>query len=142
MTTYSNPAEAVFIIADDDAVARQSFKRAMKKAGAINTILEARDGAEALELLHLEWEKPQVGSAVVLLDLNMPGVDGPEFVKELDAATQFDPVKVFPMGIDLCHNRICPRVSTRAVGLLDKCDPVSGIQLVFDTLADSYILHA
>lgn len=137
MTTISEADPAIFIIVDDDTVCRQSFRRALKKIGAANLVLEARDGAEALDLLHAEWEKTAAPSVVILLDQHMPGMGGTEFVETLAHSAQFDPVQVFPMGVDLTLDQLCPNMSSRAVGLLDKCDPLSGVKMVFNTLFET-----
>lgn len=63
--------------------------RAFKKAGIVNPIAVARDGAEALEWLFLEGEFANRDAAeqpaVILLDLKLPKVDGLEVLKRLRA---------------------------------------------------------
>jgi CheY-like chemotaxis protein len=56
-------------------------RRAMKKAGVVNTINVAEDGAQALELL-LGDDSNQL-PALVLLDLNLPKVDGLEVLRQI-----------------------------------------------------------
>lgn len=58
------------LVVDDSAFARQVVRRVLERAGDIEVVDIARDGAEALEkvaLLHPD---------VVTLDLVMPGIDG------------------------------------------------------------------
>lgn len=61
--------------------------RAFKKAGIVNSIVVARDGAEALDWLFLEGEfaqrDPSVQPAIILLDLKLPKIDGLEVLKRL-----------------------------------------------------------
>jgi two-component system, response regulator len=61
--------------------------RAFKKAGIVNPIVVARDGAEALDWLFLEGDfahrDPMVQPAIILLDLKLPKVDGIEVLKRL-----------------------------------------------------------
>jgi len=63
--------------------------RAFKKAGIVNPIAVARDGAEALDWLFLEGEfagrDPAEQPAIILLDLKLPKVDGLEVLKRLRA---------------------------------------------------------
>jgi CheY-like chemotaxis protein len=70
---------SIFII-DDDEVDVQSFKRTFTKLKIANPIYRARDGVEALEMLRL---KKVPGPYIILLDINMPRMNGLEFLNEL-----------------------------------------------------------
>jgi len=69
----SEPQAKTLLVADDDAEMRRLVRRALEKRGY--TIVEARDGEEALERI-LEL-KP----AAVVLDVMMPGLTGWEICK-------------------------------------------------------------
>ncbi|QIN81809.1 response regulator [Rubrobacter tropicus] len=73
---------------DDELLTR----RALKKSGIPNRVAVVRDGAEALDLLLGADELPRM----VLLDLNLPKVDGLEVLRRLraDARTRSLPVVV------------------------------------------------
>jgi two-component system response regulator len=73
---------------DDELLTR----RALKKSGIPNRVAVVRDGAEALDLLLGAEELPRM----VLLDLNLPKVDGLEVLRRLraDARTRSLPVVV------------------------------------------------
>lgn len=62
---------------DDELLTR----RALKKSGISNKVSVVRDGAEALDLLFGAEELPRL----VLLDLNLPKVDGLEVLRRLRA---------------------------------------------------------
>ena len=75
----------VILVEDDDVDAR-AVRRAFDKAGVLNEILRVCDGVEALELLRSERglsapPKPWV----LLVDINMPRMNGLDFVRELRA---------------------------------------------------------
>jgi len=65
------------LIVDDEPRARNRLARLLRSIKGIDLCGLARDGAEALETL--EREKPDL----VLLDVQMPGLDGFEVVNEL-----------------------------------------------------------
>ena len=68
-----------FLFIEDDEIEVLKFKKSLKKLGYTHRILEAKNGEEALEILRKKEELPNV----ILLDLNMPKMNGLEFLKEL-----------------------------------------------------------
>lgn len=70
---------------------------AFHKNQIVNQVLVARDGVEALELLHgRDSETVRAGIAVVLLDLKLPRVDGLQVLRAIrsDERTRLLPVVV------------------------------------------------
>jgi CheY-like chemotaxis protein len=82
------------LLVDDDDLDIENVQRAFKKGGVVNPVFVARDGIEALEKLRSE-EVPRE-RLLVLLDLNMPRMNGLEFLAELrkDVGLQRLPVVV------------------------------------------------
>ncbi|QHI38277.1 Response regulator rcp1 [Kordia antarctica] len=68
-----------FLFIEDDEIEVLKFKKSLKKLGFTHRILEAKNGEEALEILRKKEDLPNV----ILLDLNMPKMNGLEFLKEL-----------------------------------------------------------
>ena len=66
------------MIVDDSEVMRRIEKNVLSKHG-VETIVEAKDGMEALEKLR------EGIPDLILLDWNMPGMDGMELAKKLRA---------------------------------------------------------
>lgn len=71
------------LLVEDDEVAVMNVRRAFRKANISNPLFVAGDGVEALEMLR-GGEVPLSGR-LVLLDLNMPRMNGIEFLRELRA---------------------------------------------------------
>jgi CheY-like chemotaxis protein len=76
-----NPKLINIFLVEDDEVDVMNVKRAFEKNHIMNPLFIARDGIEALEKLR-SGEIPK-GRRIVLLDLNMPRMNGIEFLKEL-----------------------------------------------------------
>jgi CheY-like chemotaxis protein len=72
------------LLVDDDDVTRELVCRGLKRAGADFPITPAEDGREAIEILRGASRTKHIDAPlVVLLDLNMPRMNGFEFLQEL-----------------------------------------------------------
>ncbi|WP_448547674.1 response regulator [Thalassotalea fusca] len=72
--------EVSFLLVEDNEVDIMDVQRSFRKAKVANPIHVARDGLEALELLR----SGKIPSPyIVLMDLNMPRMDGIECIKEI-----------------------------------------------------------
>jgi len=76
--------KATILLVDDDEVDIMSVKRALKKNAIDNPLVVANNGIEALECLRGQGGRVRVAAPyVILLDLNMPRMDGFEFLEQL-----------------------------------------------------------
>jgi len=74
------------LLVEDDDVAAESVVRSLNRAGWTSPVVWAEDGAVALDILHgLDPRRKAPRPRVVLLDLNMPRMDGFEFLRQLRA---------------------------------------------------------
>jgi CheY-like chemotaxis protein len=85
-----------FLIVDDDEVSIMKIKRAIKKAHLGNPVFVAMDGSEALEMLRGDAGQERITQPyIVTLDINMPRMDGHEFLKEIREDPNLHNVVVF-----------------------------------------------
>lgn len=68
-----------FLLIDDDEIERLKFARVIQKNNYNYKVIEAKDGEEALDLLNQKEQQPDI----IFLDLNMPKMNGLEFLKEI-----------------------------------------------------------
>jgi CheY-like chemotaxis protein len=78
--------ECVLIIEDDEATNFLTV-RTLQKSGVVNQIVVRNDGKQALEYLANvggvdKDGRPVLKPNLILLDINMPGMDGWEFLEE------------------------------------------------------------
>lgn len=74
------------LLVEDDDIDAELVERAFKKNKIANPLYRARDGVDALEMLRGENGYDQVLTPrLVLVDLNMPRMDGIEFLREMRA---------------------------------------------------------
>jgi CheY-like chemotaxis protein len=84
------------LLVEDDDVAAEAVKRNLKKLSIDYPIIHANDGLEALEiLLHKHSEKNITKPFLVLLDLNMPRMNGFEFLNTIRNDDQLKDTVVF-----------------------------------------------
>lgn len=79
------------IIADDHAIVRAGLKQMFAIMPEMEVVAEADDGDSVLETLR------RTRSDVLLLDLNMPGVSGPELIARIKSHWPSQPILVLSM---------------------------------------------
>ncbi len=82
------------MLVEDDEVDIMNVQRTFKKQNVQHRLDVARDGKEALLHLRTVGTKPQV----ILLDINMPRMNGLEFLRELRADPKLARIAVFVMS--------------------------------------------
>ncbi|MEI8158469.1 MAG: response regulator transcription factor [Burkholderiales bacterium] len=114
------------LVADDHAIVRSGLKQIFAMAPDLTVIAEASNGAEVLE--GLRTHEPDI----LLLDMNMPGVSGPDLIVRIRSQRPTLPILVLSM-----HNET--QLASRALraganGYVTKdCEPevlLSGIRRV------------
>jgi len=103
------------LIVDDSSVMRKIVERALRQAGLeLTEVLEASNGAEALVQV-------QKGSLdMILSDINMPVMDGLEFLKNLANIASAKGVPVVMITTEGSEARVVEALSAGAKGYLRK----------------------
>src|SRR5262245_49313657 len=88
------------LLVEDDQVDVMNVRRAFEKNRIANPLYVAADGLDALQMLRSNLVPAE--RRIVLLDLNMPKMNGLEFLRELraDASLQAIPVIVLTTSND------------------------------------------
>ena len=82
------------LLVEDDEVDIMNVQRAFRKNNINNPLFIARNGLEALEMLHSQQiPKPHV----IILDINMPKMNGLEFLQAMRAEENLKRISVFVM---------------------------------------------
>jgi two-component system chemotaxis response regulator CheY len=83
------------LLVDDSNIVRKSISKALAIAGIeTSTLLEAANGAEALHLLDSAWVD------LILLDINMPVMNGVEFLEKLRQHPEHSSTKVIVVSTE------------------------------------------
>jgi len=103
------------LIVDDSAVMRKIVERSLRQAGiALAQVVEAGNGAEALGVL----KESQVD--LILCDINMPVMDGLEFVKQLSTVENAKGVPVVMITTEGSESHVVQALSCGARGYIRK----------------------
>ncbi len=92
----NSPLQCHVLIVDDSPILRAAIKKVVKLAG----VPEAGNGVEALEVLETVWID------LVLLDLNMPVMDGEQFATELRKREDLQDVAVVVVSTEANRDRL------------------------------------
>jgi CheY-like chemotaxis protein len=87
------------LLVDDDEIDCRTVKRAFNQSNILNPLSIAHDGMEALDMLRGTngVEKITPTPRIILLDINMPRMNGIEFLKELRQDPELHTISVFVM---------------------------------------------
>jgi CheY-like chemotaxis protein len=93
MNTNLDSSYPPILLVEDNPVDIDLTLRAFARRKLANPVLVARDGEEALEWIP-RWEAGETKPAVILLDLNMPRVDGLTVLQTLKNHPEFCKIPV------------------------------------------------
>ncbi len=103
------------LIVDESAVMRKIVERTLRQGGLeISEVLEAGNGAEAL----LEVQKGPLD--LILSDINMPVMDGVEFLKNLAGMESTRNIPVVMITTEGGEGRVLEAISVGAKGYIRK----------------------
>ena len=103
------------LIVDDSSVMRKIVERSLRQAGlSISKILEASNGAEALAAV----QNNKVD--LILCDINMPVMDGLEFVRQLSGVEHAKGVPVVMITTEGSEGHVVQALSAGARGYIRK----------------------
>jgi two-component system chemotaxis response regulator CheY len=103
------------LIVDDSSVMRKIVERSLRQAGLnLAQVFEAGNGAEALALVQSNKLD------LILCDINMPVMDGLEFVKQLAGVENAKGVPVVMITTEGSEGHVVQAISAGARGYLRK----------------------
>jgi CheY-like chemotaxis protein len=113
------------VLAEDDDGHATLIQRNLQRTGVVNGVVRVKDGQEALDFIRGEGayaEQPPRGSILLLLDINMPRVDGVEVLRRLKADPRTNAIPIIiltttddPREIERCYQLGCGVYVTKPV---------------------------
>jgi CheY-like chemotaxis protein len=136
------------LIVEDSDEDFEAFSRVIKQQGVVNPIFRCTDGDDALDYLYHDGEYSDAASfpcpAIIVLDLNLPGTDGREFLEQIkqDRDLKKIPVVIFttssnPKDVEICY---CYSIASYILKPIDIKRLVATIQTFVNYWLDIVIL--
>jgi len=123
---------APLLLVEDDAVDLLLIHRVFRTLGISNPVLEAPDGEAALQLLQKEGT-PRPG--LILLDLNMPRMNGLEFLKQMKADPELHSIPVVILttsnerrDVESCYQQQCAGYLVKPVDFTEFTSTIEALQ--------------
>jgi CheY-like chemotaxis protein len=115
----------VILLAEDDDGHARLVERNLQRAGITNKIIRVRDGQEALDFVHRlgpHAARDCCGPLLLLLDINMPRIDGVEVLRQVKAQESTEKIPVImltttddPREVERCYQLGCSVYITKPV---------------------------
>jgi CheY-like chemotaxis protein len=132
------PKTVQLLHVEDDDLCLMGLNRAFKAAKIANPVKFAHDGIEALDMLRGTNGRPRLPRPfLVLLDLNMPRMDGIEFLKELRKDEELKKSIVFIMTTSDADEDKVKAYNLGVAGYILKSNPANAF-LEATALLDTY----
>jgi len=127
------------VLAEDDDGHANLIHRNLQRAGLVNGFIRVRDGQEALDLIQGEGEYASTGlpgKFLLLLDINMPRVDGIEVLRQIKANPKVNTTPVImltttddPREVERCYQLGCNVYITKPVAYEEFVDAIRQLGL-------------
>jgi len=128
-------ASVTILVVEDDEVDAMAIQRAFKKCRLSNTIHRVKDGVEALGALRgTNKEVPMSRPFIVLLDLNMPRMNGLEFLAEVRADPKLHDITIFVLTTSKADEDRAAAFSNNVAGYIVKSDVGQGFMEAIEML--------
>jgi CheY-like chemotaxis protein len=118
------PEPVTILLAEDDDGHASLVQRNLERAGLLNGFVRVKDGQELLDFLNEKGRAQEASDdqMVILLDINMPRVDGIEALRQIKANPETHRIPVImltttddPREVDRCYELGCNVYITKPV---------------------------
>ncbi len=127
---------------EDDSVDRMVIERALKKIEGIGIIHNATNGEDALDLLTGQNGKQRLSPypQIILLDINMPKMNGIEFLEALRANDELKHLSVYMVTTSNDESDLINAYKYNVSGYILKPVDISHFERTFKILTDFWKL--
>jgi CheY-like chemotaxis protein len=146
------PKNLTILVVDDDDGHRELVRRNLKRGGVTNPIVCLLNGSDALDYVFSRGahagRRPDT-ELVMLLDLNMPGINGIEVLRRIKADPQKRKIPVImltttddPREVDECYALGCSAYVTKPVDATAFIDAIKKLGMFISIVRAPRVLGA
>lgn len=132
MTAEIRPIRILLV--DDSASDRALVEAAFEESRLLNELVTAEDGEEAFEVL-ASGPRPQL----ILLDLNMPGMNGHEFLAEIKRRPGLSTIPVVVLTSSVAEDDVARSYENHCAGYIRKPVDLEGLVEVVSGLNQYWV---
>lgn len=128
----------IILLIEDDPGDQKLTKKSLLDAKIVNDVIITESGEQALDYL----ERSQNGDSqsprpdLILLDLNMPGMGGMEFLKRVKSSDEFGMIPVVVLTTSDLDRDIRESYKLQASGYIKKPVTLAGFQTMMQNLQE------
>ena len=123
--------EVTILLIEDDDVDAEGVERSFSKRNIANSIIRAKDGVEGLEILQSGKVKAPY---IILLDLQMPRMNGLEFLSQIRKDTNLSRSVIFVLTTSRAEADILASYENHIAGYFVKDDVGANFSEMIDML--------
>lgn len=123
------------LLVEDNDIDVEILQRGLTKVGATGSLVRARDGIEALEVLKKDASDRNLPRPyVVLLDINMPRMNGHEFLEAVRSDAETRDARIFVFTTSDSKRDVCLAYRNNANGYIVKPTGSADLVGILETL--------
>jgi len=127
------------LLIDDDKIVHKAMRRVLEEKSIANPLLTAKNGEEGLAMLKSpDGPRARGKPLLIILDLNMPRMDGLEFLKELMGSPKLKDIPVFVLTTSKAPTDLGKAFDLGAMGYLVKDELSESFEKVLEVLKQTW----
>jgi len=130
------------MLVEDDPGDQKLIKRSLQQQKISNDIIVANDAEEAIEYLAKAKNNDEQFPFpdIILLDLNMPGIGGKEFLRRIKEDASLDTIPVVILTTSDSERDILDTYKLHASGYIKKPVSLDGFQKIIENLEEYWFV--
>ena len=135
-------ASVTILLVEDDPADQKLVKMSLNSQEIINDLYTVNNAEEALDFLHSRGQHSDQTTPpnLILLDLNMPGMGGKEFLKQIKADDDLKSIPVVIVTTSNSEKDIIDSYNLQAAGYVHKPSTLDEFKRIMSEIEDYWFL--